>query len=170
MHATSHSPEEGGSLPPRRHEAELYEDEEALYSAGYVLALTDNVELNQLLMQREGDVLDTEKVFGWVPSDSPTKEDQLTGKQFWRFIPPAVISSELLQAESSFETVKWEDGMTLPSGDWHPYIFCAANNSNRTAGQCAQRHRQSRRPGYLPGGLKASWACRAKWRFFEIAR
>ena len=63
-------------------------------------------ELNQLLMQRWGDVLDTEKVFGWVPSDSPTKEDQLTGQAvFGDLSRPALISSELLQGESSFETV-----------------------------------------------------------------
>lgn len=105
---------------------ELYEDEEALYGAGYALALTDNVELNQLLMQRWGDVLDTEKVFGWIPTDSPTnKEDQLTGQAvFGDLSRPAVIGSELLQGESGFETVKWEDGTTLPSGDWHPlYIL-----------------------------------------------
>ncbi|CAA6678220.1 MULTISPECIES: cation:proton antiporter [unclassified Lentimonas] len=99
----------------------LYEEEQALFGAGYVLALTDNVELNQLLMQRWAEVLDTEKVFGWIPSDSTTKEDQLTGVSvFGDLSRPAVIGSELLQEESSFESVTWEEGMTLPSGDWHP--------------------------------------------------
>lgn len=100
---------------------ELYETEQALFGAGYVLALTDNVELNQLLMQRWADELDNEKVFGWIPRDSPTKEDQLTGQSvFGDLSRPAVIGSELLQNESSFESVTWEEGMTLPSGDWHP--------------------------------------------------
>jgi NhaP-type Na+/H+ or K+/H+ antiporter/mannitol/fructose-specific phosphotransferase system IIA component (Ntr-type) len=99
----------------------LYEEEQALFGAGQVLALTDNVELNQLLMQRWADELDNEKVFGWIPSDHNTKEDQLTGQSvFGDLSCPAVIGSELQQGESSFESVTWEDGMSLPSGDWHP--------------------------------------------------
>jgi len=103
---------------------ELYEDEQALFGAGYVLALTDNVELNQLLMQRWAQVLDNEKVFGWIPLDSSTKEDQLTGQMvFGDLARPAVIGGELLQGESTFETVMWEDGKSLPSGDWHPLYY-----------------------------------------------
>ncbi len=99
----------------------LYEEEQALFGTGYVLALTDNVELNQILMQRWAHELDNEKVFGWIPTDSPTTEDQLTGQSvFGDLSRPAVIGGELLQEESSFESVTWEDGMTLPSGDWHP--------------------------------------------------
>jgi len=102
----------------------LYEQEQALFGTGYVLALTDNVELNQLLMQRWAHELDNEKVFGWIPTDSPTNEDHLTGLSvFGDLSRPAVIGSELLQDESSFESVVWEDGMTLPSGDWHPLFI-----------------------------------------------
>ncbi len=102
----------------------LYEEEQALFGAGYVLALTDNVELNQLLMQRWGEELDNEKVFGWIPLDSPTKEDQLTGQSvFGDLSRPAVISSELMQEESSFETVLWTEGKSLASGDWHPLFI-----------------------------------------------
>lgn len=102
----------------------LYEEEQSLFGTGYVLALTDNVELNQILMQRWAHELDNEKVFGWIPNDSPTKEDQLTGQPVFRDLSrPAVIGSELLQEESSFESVTWEDGMTLPSGDWHPLFI-----------------------------------------------
>ena len=99
----------------------LYEEEQALFGAGQVLALTDNVELNQLLMQRWADELDSEKVFGWIPADISAKQDQLTGQSvFGDLSRPAVIGNELLQAQSSFESVVWEDGMSLPSGDWHP--------------------------------------------------
>jgi len=102
----------------------LYEEEQALFGTGYVLALTDNVELNQILMQRWAHELDNEKVFGWIPSNSPTKEDQLTGQSvFGDLSRPAVIGSELLQEESSFESVTWAEGMTLPSGDWHPLFI-----------------------------------------------
>jgi NhaP-type Na+/H+ or K+/H+ antiporter/mannitol/fructose-specific phosphotransferase system IIA component (Ntr-type) len=102
----------------------LYEQEQALFGAGYVLALTDNVELNQLLMQRWAEELDNEKVFGWIPLDSPTEEDQLTGQSvFGDLSRPAVIGSELLQGESSFETVTWEAGKQLASGDWHPLFI-----------------------------------------------
>ena len=102
----------------------LYENEQALFGAGYVLALTDNVELNQILMQRWAKELDNEKVFGWIPLDSPTEADQLTGQGvFGDLSRPAVIGSELLQGESSFETVKWEKGKSLASGDWHPLFI-----------------------------------------------
>lgn len=102
----------------------LYQDEQALFGAGYILALTDNIELNQLLMQRWAEQLDNEKVFGWIPTDSPTSEDQLTGQSvFGDLSRPAVIGSELLQNESSFESVIWEEGKTLPSGDWHPLFI-----------------------------------------------
>jgi NhaP-type Na+/H+ or K+/H+ antiporter/mannitol/fructose-specific phosphotransferase system IIA component (Ntr-type) len=102
----------------------LYEEEQLLFGAGNVLALTDNVELNQLLMQRWAQELDNEKVFGWIPTDSPTKEDQLTGQSvFGDLARPAVISHELIQEESNFESVIWKDGMTLPSGDWHPLFI-----------------------------------------------
>jgi NhaP-type Na+/H+ or K+/H+ antiporter/mannitol/fructose-specific phosphotransferase system IIA component (Ntr-type) len=102
----------------------LYENEQALFGAGFVLALTDNVELNQILMQRWAEELDSEKVFGWIPLESPTEEDQLTGQSvFGDLSRPAVIGSELLQGESSFETVIWEEGKSLASGDWHPLFI-----------------------------------------------
>jgi NhaP-type Na+/H+ or K+/H+ antiporter/mannitol/fructose-specific phosphotransferase system IIA component (Ntr-type) len=107
-----------------REAEKLYENEQALFGAGYVLALTDNVELNQILMQRWAKELDNEKVFGWIPLDSPIEADQLTGQGiFGALSRPAVIGSELLQSESSFETVKWEEGMSLASGDWHPLFI-----------------------------------------------
>ena len=100
---------------------ELYEEEERLYGTGNVLALTDNVELNQILMQRWAEQIDNEKVFGWIPKDSPTSEDQIKGQSvFGDLSRPAVIGTELMQGESNFESVVWEEGMTLPSGDWHP--------------------------------------------------
>jgi len=102
----------------------LYENEQALFGAGYVLALTDNIELNELLMQRWAEELDNEKVFGWIPLDAPTTEDRLVGQSvFGDLSRPAVIGSELMQNESSFETVEWTEGMSLPSGDWHPLFI-----------------------------------------------
>lgn len=99
----------------------LYEDEERLYGTGNVLALTDNAELNQLLMQRWAEQLDNERAFGWVPKDSPTSEDQITGQSVFADLSrPAVISTELMQGESSLETIVWDDDMSLPTGDWHP--------------------------------------------------
>ena len=34
-----------------------------------------------------------------------------------------MVGNELLQGESSFETVHWEEGKCLPSGDWHPLFI-----------------------------------------------
>lgn len=107
-----------------REAEKLYENEQSLFGAGYLLALTDNVELNQILMQRWAEELDSEKVFGWIPINSPTAEDQLTGQSVFSDLSrPAVISTELLQGESILETIIWEDGKILPSGDWHPLFI-----------------------------------------------
>ncbi|MEM8867592.1 MAG: cation:proton antiporter [Verrucomicrobiota bacterium] len=102
----------------------LYEEEQALFGAGHVLALTDNVQLNQLIMQRWAEVLDAERVYGWIPNDSATAGDQVTGQSvFGDLSRPAVIGSELMQSESTFESVSWEEEMALPSGDWHPLFI-----------------------------------------------
>ncbi|MGJ8651194.1 MAG: cation:proton antiporter domain-containing protein [Opitutaceae bacterium] len=102
----------------------LYENEQALFGAGYVLALTDNIELNELLMQRWGEELANEKVFGWIPTDAPSSDDRLVGQSvFGDLSRPAVIGSELMQGESDFEVVIWEEGKSLPSGDWHPLFI-----------------------------------------------
>ena len=115
-------------IPAMHHDGmeaeELYENEQALCGAGYVLALTDNVELNQILMQRWAEELDSEKVFGWIPINNSTQEHQLKGQSvFGDLSRPSVIGSELLQRESSFETVIWEEGKSLASGDWHPLFI-----------------------------------------------
>lgn len=102
----------------------LYEEEKRLYSTGCVLALTDNIELNQILMQRWAEQISSERVFGWIPNESPTTEDQLTGQSvFGDLSRPTLIGNELLRSESSFETVTWKEGKTLPSGDWHPLFI-----------------------------------------------
>ncbi|MEC9227496.1 MAG: PTS sugar transporter subunit IIA, partial [Verrucomicrobiota bacterium] len=102
----------------------LYEEEPLLFGTGYVLALTDNVEFNQILMQRWADILDNEKVYGWIPQDSPHAEDQITGQSvFGDLTRPSVIGTELMQVESSLEVVTWKSGKTLPFGDWHPLFI-----------------------------------------------
>lgn len=107
----------------------LYEEEQRLFGTGNVLALTDNVELNQILMQRWAEQLDNENVFGWVPKDSPTTEDQLKGQSvFGNLTRPAQVGNELLQNESSLEVVNWEEDKNLPSGDWHPLFLRRGKN------------------------------------------
>jgi len=102
----------------------LYESERRLFGTGNVLALTDNVELNQLLMQRWAEQLDSESVYGWVPSDNPTSEDQLTGLPVFADLSrPAAISTEMMQGESSIETIIWNEEDTPISGDWHPLFI-----------------------------------------------
>ena len=75
-------------------------------------------------MQRWADILDNEKVYGWIPQDSPHAEDQITGQSvFGDLTRPSVIGTELMQGESSLEVVTWKSGKTLPSGDWHPLFM-----------------------------------------------
>lgn len=100
---------------------QLYEEEQSLFGTGQILALTDNIELNQLLMQRWAEVLNNEKVFGWIPVDYFAKNDQLTGQPIFGDLErPTIVSNELIQEESHLESVIWEEGKKLPSGDWHP--------------------------------------------------
>ena len=107
-----------------REAEKLHEDEQALFGTGYVLALTDNAELNLILMQRWGEELGAENVFGWIPRDSPVGADQMTGSSVFRDLArPAVIGSEVLQGESDFASVTWKEGKKLPSGDWHPLFI-----------------------------------------------
>ena len=100
---------------------QLYEDEQVLFGAGQVLALTDNIELNQLIMQRWADVLNNEAVFGWIPSDYFSKDDSFRGQGvFGKLERPTEICNKLLQEESQLESVIWEEEKSLPGGDWNP--------------------------------------------------
>lgn len=85
---------------------ELYEEEQALFGAGFVLALTDNSELNQLLMQRWAEQLDRESVYGWIPSETSNPNPHIIGSAiFEQLEPPAVISSELIKGNYFIETL-----------------------------------------------------------------
>ncbi len=102
----------------------LAEEEQTLFGAGYLLALTDNYELNQVIMQRWAEEIPSSNVHGWIPVDSSETEDQVTGQAvFGNLARPAVIGSEIMQGESTLETIKWEEGKTLPTGDWHPLFI-----------------------------------------------
>ena len=108
---------------------ELYEEEQALFGTGYVLALTDNIELNNILMQRWSEKLDSEKVFGWIPETSSHDINRITGQSiFGDLARPSLISNELMQNESSFETITWTDGTVLPTNDWHPLFIRRGRN------------------------------------------
>lgn len=110
---------------------ELYEEEENLYGTGFALALTDNVELNQILMQRWGEVLDNEHVHGWVPVENAAKEEHFKGQAVFSDVSrPSAIGNELQDGESSLETVEWTADTKLPSGDWHP-LFLIRNKQMR---------------------------------------
>lgn len=79
---------------------ELYQDVEALYGIGYVMALTDNVELNQLIMLRWSEVIERDRVFGWIPRNHASKEEQVSGQAVFRDLPrPAIASVHLNSKE-----------------------------------------------------------------------
>ena len=99
----------------------LYEERQELFGAGQVLALTDNIELNQLLMLKWADVLNREKVFGWIPSNHPTQKNQLIGQPVFDNLPrPAIICNKLAEEKSHIESIIWEDGMKLPFSSRQP--------------------------------------------------
>ncbi|CAI8278923.1 MAG: K(+)/H(+) antiporter NhaP2 [Opitutia bacterium UBA7350] len=102
---------------------ELYEEEQALFGTGSILALTDNIELNNILMQRWAEKLGSEKVYGWIPETSSHDINRITGQSvFGDLARPSLISNELMQNESSFQTIIWNEETVLPTNDWHPLL------------------------------------------------
>ncbi|MDP4879074.1 MAG: PTS sugar transporter subunit IIA, partial [Opitutales bacterium] len=96
----------------------LYENEQALFGAGYVLALTDNIELNELLMQRWGEELANEKVFGWIPTDAPSSDDRLVGQSIrrgkqLRAIPQDSSLKEMVKDEDEVICLRRSEGFLL---------------------------------------------------------
>ena len=98
---------------------ELYDDVEALYGIGYVLALTDNVELNQLIMLRWSEVIDRDRVHGWIPREHPSKEEQVTGQAVFRDLPRPAIAGIQLNTKASKLDYRQTDaeGLPLAEGD-----------------------------------------------------
>ena len=85
---------------------ELYEEEQSLFGTGFVLALTDNSELNQLLMQRWAEQLSREIVYGWIPADYAPSITNIIGQPiFGNLDPPAVLSSELIKRNFTIDTI-----------------------------------------------------------------
>ena len=77
---------------------ELYQENQNLFGAGFVIALTDNSELNQLLMQRWAENLNQESVYGWIPNEQSTTNRYRIGQSIFENLdPPAVLSSELIK-------------------------------------------------------------------------
>lgn len=117
---------------------ELYEEEQALFGTGYVLALTDNIELNNILMQRWAEKLGSEKVFGWIPETSSHDINRIIGQSvFGDLARPSLISNELMQNESNFETIVWTEGTVLPTNDWHPLFIRRGRNLRTLANDAA---------------------------------
>ena len=103
---------------------ELYEEEQALYGTGFVLALTDNSELNQLLMQRWAEQLSRDIVYGWVPQESGSSNTNIIGQPiFGNLEPPAVVSSELIKRNYIIDTLEITEASTLEFTDAIPLMI-----------------------------------------------
>ena len=93
---------------------ELYEEQQLLFGAGFVLALTDNSELNQLLMQRWSEQLDQQSVYGWIPKDSPNSKSNIVGSAVFEMLDqPAVTSSELIKGNHQIEAILIDETVDL---------------------------------------------------------
>lgn len=103
---------------------ELYEEEQTLFGAGFVLALTDNSELNQLLMQRWAEQLNREGVYGWIPSETGNSNPHIIGTAlFEQLEPPAVISSELIKGNYRIESLPVSGDKPLELDDATPLLM-----------------------------------------------
>ena len=93
---------------------ELYEEQQLLFGAGFVLALTDNSELNQLLMQRWSEQLNQQSVYGWIPKDSPNSKSNIVGSAVFEMLDqPAVTSSELIKGNHQIEAILIDETVDL---------------------------------------------------------
>ena len=85
----------------------LYENQTQLFGAGYVLALTDNIELNELLMLRWESVLGSDHVYGWIPQRSSRRNTRLlTQSVFEDLARPARISAEINAGERALTLIR----------------------------------------------------------------
>lgn len=85
----------------------LYENQTQLFGAGYVLALTDNIELNELLMLRWESVLGSDHVYGWIPQRSSRRNTRLlTQSVFEDLARPARISAEINAGERTLTLIR----------------------------------------------------------------
>lgn len=102
---------------------ELYENEEAFYGIGYVLALTDNIELNQLIMMRWSEVIDRDRTFGWIPRGHASKEEQVSGQAVFRDLPrPAIAGIQLNSGENELATSEIPEA-GIPSAEGNYPLF-----------------------------------------------
>lgn len=95
-----------------------------LETARFLLAVTDNSELNELLCHRWGDVLGRENVFRWsaVKGDKP-ESDTTHGRIVLFELPsPSVVSSELRNRAARIESASAES----TGGDAEGQVLCAA--------------------------------------------
>lgn len=85
----------------------LYETQTQLFGAGYLLALTDNIELNELLMLRWESVLGSDHVYGWIPQRSSRRNTRLlTQSVFEDLARPARISAEINAGERMLTLIR----------------------------------------------------------------
>jgi len=125
-------------------DAETLLERDEFASVGQVLALTDNVELNQLVQRQWRRHLGRYKVFGWKPvapaspntlgqasrGTAPTSPNQEnTGAIFGNVARPSVVSGELENGDAAIDLipvpVAEEGKIILPDG--HPLAVIRAN-------------------------------------------
>lgn len=82
---------------------------------GFVLANTDNEELNELLCERWKGVVGIKEAYFWggVKASSPAIESSMV----WRDLPfPSMLSSEILHSEALFKFLEYTDETSIKGG------------------------------------------------------
>lgn len=89
-----------------------------LQSIGHVVALTDNIELNELICQRWSDLVSRDHLFRWS-STAPTGENQASrqGRVILNSIPrPSLVSAELARGDAVVSTLDAPATRAEPEG------------------------------------------------------
>ena len=98
--------------------AELADEIDDLQSIGHVIALTDNIELNELICQRWADVVPSDHLYRWAQT-RPTEDSKVArhGRVILSSIPrPSVVDAELSRGDAIISTLEARSARADPPG------------------------------------------------------
>lgn len=97
---------------------DLADEIDELQSIGYVMALTDNIELNELICQRWSDIVPRDHLFRWAPS-RPAESSKVThhGRVILNDVPrPSVVDAELARGDGIISALEARATRADPPG------------------------------------------------------
>ncbi|HEX9785361.1 MAG TPA: cation:proton antiporter [Opitutaceae bacterium] len=99
-------------------DVEVLEDDERFQRVGHLIAVTDNVELNELVCQRWREMVDRDQLFRWGAgrARTPKVRAPVAGRVVWDRLPrPSVLSAEMRRGQATVTEMTFAgSGTALP--------------------------------------------------------